>query len=312
MCMSERGMKQSVGLYFSESDLQLARDNLGRQPIAAALPLLDARRDDPLEGAQLLALRYLLLADESAAAAALKRMQRHNLQRLEEPDIAGFQERLGWFAVGFMLRAHPHWQATAQAGLEGLAGWALKLDTGSHGDPLRRCWLAALGMGAAILLGDEAGLGRAADSFCQIVDQHIHPEGYIKGIVDAEDASDTYAAQVSATRALVLMAEMAGQAGLDLWQYDKRGVSVMTAVAYSYFYYFFPEKWPWEAGLTREQTIPLMRRVGAFFEMANRRSALRGIEQLFAEQRPMFCALVGLTTLTHGIHPPKKRRWRIF
>ena len=58
------------------------------------------------------------------------------------------------------------------------------------------------------------------------------------------------------------MAEMAGQASLDLWSYSNRAVSVNTAATYTYYYYFFPERWKWEASLTRETTMALMRREG--------------------------------------------------
>ncbi len=305
-------MKRTAGLFFSEGDLRLARDNLGRQPIASALPLLDAFRADPLERAQLLSLRYVLRNDEAAADDAMESLQAQDFAAVECPDIVEIQRHLGWLAVASRLRAHRHWQAAAGTILDLIAGWARRLDSDVESDPLRLSWLAAVSMAAAILREEETGFGRAAAIYRRIIDQHIHPEGYFKGIVDIDGASETYAAQVSATRALVLMAEMAGLAGLDLWAYDNRGVSVMTAATYSFFYYFFPEKWRWEAGLTREQTVPLFRRVGAFFEMVERRATLRGIEQLFAEQRPMFCALAGLTTLTHGIRPPKKSRWRIF
>ena len=83
----------------------------------------------------------------------------------------------------------------------------------------------------------------------------IHPEGFLKGIADLDDSPGRYEAQVSGSCALVLLAQMAGQVGLDLWSYDNRAVSIFTAVAYTHYYYFFPEKWRWEAALSRGRRL---------------------------------------------------------
>ena len=306
-------MKQFVALFFSAEDLQLARDNPDEPPIAAALPMLDGHRQDPLEAAHLLGLRHLFRADNDAAELALNSLPALDLPANQAPGLADLQRQLGWLSVLSMLRTHPNWQSTAEPILSQVSdAVARELEAGPIGDPLRLCWLAAVSMGAGILRVDEAGFERAAEVYRQIVAEHIHPEGYFKGIVDVDGVSDSYASQHSATRALALMAEMAGQAGLDLWAHNSRGVSVHTAATYSFYYYFYPERWRWEAGLSREQTLALMRRDGACYEMLNRRQPIRGIEQLFAEQRPMFCALAGLTSLTHGMRPPRKRRWGIF
>ena len=146
------------------------------------------------------------------------------------------------------------------------------------GDLLLRLWLAALAMAAGLLLKEQAAIESAGAVYRSTVDRHIHPEGYFKGLVDVDGARQTYDAQFSATGALALLSEMAQQAGLDLWSYNNRGVSVNTAATYTFYYYFFPERWRWEAGLTREYTQAIMRREGAYFEMVNRRSPLRGGE----------------------------------
>ena len=307
-------MTRSAGLYFSESDLQLARDRLDREPIRSALRLLDSQLADRLKAAQLLALRQLFRADSGAGDAAMELLDAQDFGGDPDPALSWLKGRLAWLSVMAMLRNHSRWDAVATPSLLSIVNQARQgLDSGGDADPLRLSWLAALSMATAVLLEDDANFRRASKIYRRLVDDHVHPEGYFKGIVDVEGAKETYAAQFSATGALVLMAEMAAQAGDDLWRYSNRAVSVKTAAAYTYYYYFFPESWRWESGLTREATMELMRREGAYYEIVNRREALRGVEQLFAEQRPMFSPFGGgLTTLTHGLPPPKKRRWGIF
>ncbi len=307
-------MKRSAALFFSESDLQLARDNLDREPVHSALSVLDTQRTDPLEAAQLFALNYLFRHDGTAGDAALEVLQAQNFSSDASLDLPAMKAQLGWLSVMAMLRGHPRWQSVAETSRSQIDSLARReLQSSADMCPLRLSWLAAVSMAEASLSGDDAGFQRAADVYRRVVDAHIHPEGYFKDLVDIDGASETYAAQFSATCALVLMAEMAEQIGVDLWAYHNRAVSVNTAATYTYYYYFFPETWKWEADLTRETTMGLMRRDGAFFEMVNRRAPLRGVEQLFAEQRPMFSAIGGgLTTLTHGLVPPKKRRWTLW
>ena len=110
------------------------------------------------------------------------------------------------------------------------------------------------------------------------------------------------------------MAEMAAQAGLDLWSYDNRGVTPATAATYLLYYFYFPEKWKWSPGLTRQRTTDVIRREGAFLEIVNQRAPLHAVDPLLEELRPLFCPWTGgLTTLTHSIPPVReKRRWRLW
>ena len=303
-----------MALFFSDDDLKLARGNRDSEPIISSLQLLDSQPEDPLEAAQLLAYKCLMRRDAAACAAASEALNAQDFKAEAFLDLPALKGLLGWLSVVAMLRGHraqpPHAQKTLRM-IDCAAQYYLRPD--GDCDPALLGWQAATSMAGSILTEDSAGFQRACHVYRQIVDEHIHPEGYIKGAVDIDGAAETYQAQFSATGALVLMAEMAKHAGVDLWRYDNRAVSANTAAAYTYYYYFFPERWKWEDGLTRDATMTIMRREGAYFEMVNRRNPLRGGEQLFTEQRPMFSATGGgLTTLTHSIAPPKKRRWRLF
>ena len=306
-------MKPSAYHLFSASDLQLARDNRAREPISSALTGLDAHPEDALALAQLRALRYLFYDDTEAGRAAIAALDAEDTWDIKRAELPAIKRAFGWLTTLSMLREHPHWAKRQAAFRDKIIDAAPTGEDADSADLPRRLWLAAVAMAAGMLLEDNRRFERAAAIYRRAVDQHIHPEGYIKGLVDVEGAEQTYPAQFSATGALVLLSEMAAQAGVDLWSYHSRAVSANTAATYTFYYYFFPERWRWEEGLTRERTIAIMRREGAYFEMVNRRSPLRGADELFAEQRPMFSAVAGgLTTLTHGLAPPVKRRWRLF
>lgn len=302
-------MKPAVSLLFSQSDLQLARDNQEREPIRSALPRLESQPEDALARAQLQALRCLLYKDSDAGRTALEAIETQDFQDFDPSNLAAIKRRFGWLTVLSQLREQPDFADSHRAA----AGAAAQEINGADGDLPRTLWLAAVAMAGGILLEDDARVQSATAVYRRVVDRHIHPEGFFKGIVDVDGARQTYQAQFAATGALALMSEMAQHAGQELWSYNNRAVSANTAATYSFYYYFFPERWRWEEGLAREHTVATMRREGAFFEMVNRRSPLRGAEELFAEQRPMFSPVAGgLTTLTHGLKPRAKKRWRLF
>lgn len=302
-------MKPTSYLLFSASDLQLAWGNRDREPVRSALPLLDTRPEDALALAQLQALRYAFTDDADAGRAVIEALRSLDFQDFELSNLPAIKRGFGWLTVMSLLRDHPDFADKFLAGTGAAQG---QLD-GGGGDLLRKLWLAAVVMAAGILLEDDRQFQSAVSTYRRAVDQHIHPEGFFKGIVDVDGARQTYQGQFAATGALALMSEMGQQAGEDLWSYNNRAVSANTAATYTFYYYFFPESWRWEEGLTRELTMEVMRQEGAFFEMVNRRSPLRGGDELFAEQRPLFSAVAGgLTTLTHGLKPPAKKRWRLF
>lgn len=176
---------------------------------------------------------------------------------------------------------------------------------------IERIWLMTLNMVAAIVLDDEQRFSQAVSQFRHIIDNDIHPEGYIKPLITPEpEEKATFKDMLLTVAALALAAEAATQAGVDLWAYEKREVGLMTVAPYLAYYYFYPEKWHWKEIITEDETRQLFRQYGAFIEMVAYRGKLRGVELLLEEQRPLFSGLVGgLTTLTHSVVPKRKRRW---
>ncbi|MCY4465787.1 MAG: alginate lyase family protein [Chloroflexi bacterium] len=302
-------MPQSPSLFFSSADLQLTRDNLQREPVKSALAMLDSPPTEPLAKAQILALRYVLRGQPEDGDTALAVLRELGSAHGEAP-CSGHQLALGKLSTLAMLRDVP-------GGDDVLDAEIARLPLPLHeDDALGEHWAAAVAMALGCLLDNDAHIDRACAAYRWAIDQQIHPEGYIRGMVDMEHKQagwHRYERQLSATCALAAIAEMASQRGIDLWAYDKRAVSIHTAAAYTHYYYYFPERWRWGEGLARAHTETAMRREGAFYELVNRQEPPRGIEALFAEQRPFFCAYGGgLTTLTHGAPRPKKRRWKLW
>lgn len=302
---------QARGLFHSAADLRLARANSEREPIRGALARLMTAKADPLARAHLAAIRGQFYDDAQARRLAAEEFGASDFSSEAGGDLSDIKRALGWMSVLAMLRDEPAWQSGWRSDIQRRLARLAPPDESS--DTERELWRGALTMAAGILLERETAIEDGAAVYRQAVAERIHPEGFMRSVADIADTPGRYKAQLSATCALALLAEMAALTGRDLWSYESRAVSVTTAITYTQYYYFFPEKWRWEGGLTRERTVAAMRREGAFMEMVQRRNRPPGIEQLLAEQRPLFCAWGGgLTTLTHGLTPRKKKRWRFW
>ena len=299
------------GLYFGAEHLQLARQNRDDEVIRAAAQLLDRRMHESLDIAYLAALRYQYSDNEASAIVAAQLLRQADLDSALAREQEGCKLLLGWLSVFSMLRQHQSWSKLLPQydALYSAATAALR----ESDDPLDELWRGALQLAVGIVFDQEQARQNGTAIYGHAVQDVIHPEGYLRGIADSHDGPGGYAAQVSGTCALVLMAEMAAQIGLDLWSVDNRGVTPVTATTYLIFYYFYPEKWIWSTGVTRDETEAVVRREGAFIEMVNRRYPLRGVEHLLDDLRPLFSPIAGgLTTLTHGAAPEVKRRWRLW
>jgi hypothetical protein len=173
---------------------------------------------------------------------------------------------------------------------------------------LERIWLMTLSVVAGIVLDDEPRFQQGIDQFRHIIDNDIHPEGYIKPLISA-DQTATFRDFTLAAAALTLAAEAATQAGVNLWAYEKREVGVNTVATYLVYYFFYPEKWHWQEQFTEADTQAIFKQYGAFIEMVTYRGYPRGVEMLLEQERPLFSSLGGLTTLSHIKAQKPKRRW---
>jgi hypothetical protein len=213
---------------------------------------------------------------------------------------------LAWAQCFEMVRDHPSFSADARE------QWLARLaDTVEHLNKImttgfRNLWLNAVNLGAGIVLEREDWIQTGVEEYQRVVREDIHPEGYVRGTVEAGDGLGFYR-QMRSVQALALMAEAAQHVGVDLWGYTVRGVSVMTAVTYVMYYHFRPDKWQWDEGL-EEVIPPFFRKHTGFMEMVNRReNRPRDIQAVLDDLRPIYDVYGGgLTTLTHGVVTGRK------
>ncbi|MCS6836351.1 MAG: alginate lyase family protein [Anaerolineae bacterium] len=169
-------------------------------------------------------------------------------------------------------------------------------------------------MVVGVLLDEVALRQDAARHFRVIIDDHLHPEGYLPQLVQEDKRPGSFQRQWEAARALVLTAQ--AYEGAGLWDYHNRGVSVLTAVAYAQYYTLFPDKWRWEKDVAPEAIEARLRQRGAFLEFVFRRARLRNMQFVMDKGRPFFDAYGGgATTLLCAPLPPAKPKpsgWRLF
>lgn len=301
------------GLVFSVEHVERARqkrDDEAMRPIWQFF--LTATGGDALSQGYLDALRYRINDDADSLSHASEVLQRVS-ETPPEMSIGGIRGLIAAAHIFEMLRHHPltdHWR---DAWLSRFSAHVQQLQHTATDNALMGLWQMTLSVAAGVVLEDETSFQQGVEHFKQTINQGIHPEGYMRSTVGQPDG-ETVSRQVSSVCALAMTAEIAAQAGTDLWAYEDRGVSIGTAAQYLIYYYFYPEKWNWEQGFDRDYMAALFKQSGAFMEMVNYRLQPRGITDLLDEQAPMLDAYGGgLTSLTHHKRPaPKKKRRGLF
>ncbi len=161
-------------------------------------------------------------------------------------------------------------------------------------------WLAVVVMAAAIITEQGDLFEIAAQVLRDVVDNDIRPRGYIVPAV--EGGGGGMYRQVASAAALVLLAEMAQHVGVDLWGYEQRGVSVVTAAIYPMYYYYITDEWGWDENLSVEDVQAIFAPFAGYLEIIKGRTGLRDLNPLLEDLRPIFTPYAGgLTTLTHGV-----------
>lgn len=298
------------GLYFTDDHVRQARRERDSEPFRGAYLYLREREQQGPNAVQWYGLRYLFDSDDRAGELAIAALERYmNEPLIEDITYLDAVAQTMMLAQAFeMTRDHPAWRAGGRFHwLNRFQERVNELSTSPYKDTqVENLWMAALVLISGVLLEREDLFDVGVDVFKRTVDYDISPRGHITKAVEGEDGGSLYR-QILSASALVLMAEAATHCGVDLWEYSNRGVSVTTAAVYPIYYFYTPEQWKWDKGITQDESQHLFRRCGGFLEILYRRTNYKDLKPLLEDLRPIYDPHGGgLTTLTHGL--PMKRR----
>jgi hypothetical protein len=315
------------GLYFTSAHIARARQHQQDEPYRAAWAALRQRRQlDLLALAQWQGLIYRFDDDTAAGERAVRILEQDD----PFPSQAGTLTEaaatvMTWAQCFEMVRDHPAFtrqQVWLKRFTDIVAALNQPQPNALYSDLV---WLNALNLVAAVVLEDAPRFAAAVAQFQQIIQQDIHPEGYIRKAVPGPNG-ESLARMLLAAQALVLTAEAATHAGENLWAFSERGVSALTPLPYLLYYYYYPEKWRWDteaasdavpeegqSHLTLEAVQALFRRHAGLLEIAQHQVWSKDRHMLLSEIRPVYDLWGGgLVTLTHGLQAPPKRRFGLF
>lgn len=320
-----------ISLIFSQAQIETAKTHRLESPFDEAWKLLDAHSPiSAVEAAQLNGLRYRFNKDVHAGAITLANLETHlsadlDLNRAINEVIV---EAFVWTQCVELVRNHPNMtDSQLTQFIARLSGYHDQLAHYADENDLlvsESLWLMVFNMALSIVTEDKARFNACVATYKDAIDSEVHPEGYLPRAIDGETGLDNFINQIRSVQALVLMAEMARHVGVDLYAYNNRGVSVITAATYPLYYYFYPEKWKWveevyKGGKKIEaETISdddakrIYREHAGFLEILNLyydNRPLKAIRMILDDLRPTYdMSSGGLTTLTHGYTERKRRR----
>jgi hypothetical protein len=323
------GMFQPIhcGLYFTQEHIQQARDQQESEPFRAAWAMLHQRRQvDLLALAQWQGLLYRFDDDAEAGARAVRILQQDDLMPSNPSNhielVAAALTQAQCFE---MVRDHPAFTDSGEW-MQQFRGVVSEFNQ-SSGDWLysEQVWLNALNLAAGIVLEDESLFAQAVEIFRNIIRHDVHPEGYIRKAAQGQ-RHESLMRMLLAAQGLILTAEMATHTGEDLWAFNERRVSALTPMPYLLYYYYYPEKWRWDAEIEGdavpeegeshieiEAAQALYKRHAGMWEMAQRQSWSKDRQMLLDSIRPVYDLWGGgLVTLTHGSAEQKRRRFGLF
>lgn len=321
-----------IGLTFSQTQIDNAKKHQQDTPYDEAWALLDTHKpNSDIESAQLNGLRYRFHDDKSAGAKTIALVEQYlsadlDLNRTIYDVIVEV-----WVSAQCVELTRDHAEMTDAK----LTQFITRLNdyhnqlthhADEHDIPVSaELWLTVLDMALGIISEDETRFQAGVTVFQEAIDTQVHPEGYLPRAIEQGTGLENFTTQIRSVQALVIMAEMARQTGVDLYNYANRGVSVITAATYPLYYYFYPEKWKWveevyKGGkkidsevISDEDAKRIYREHVGFLEMLNLHYGnrpLKAIRMILDDLRPAYdMSSGGLTTLTHGYTERKRRRF---
>ena len=291
------------GLYFGPQAVQRAQKHRQRAPFADAFATLQAHQaDNALEQAIASGTRYRFLNDDDAARQAVNLLTTDILGHAAA-DMSVLDQCTHLLATcqaielvrDHLAGANAEWQNAFKQQVKATQELVVSDD-----DLLGLIWQATSVMGASIVTEDEARFEGTVEAFKRVIEQEIHPEGYLPRLVE-NSQEGALKRQVLAAQALSLMAEMAAQVGTDLWGYEVRGISVKTPAIYAAAYYEYRETWPWDEPPSEQENEAFYQQHAGFLEFLNRQLRPVVLKETLEKLRPLYSPVGGFTTLSHGI-----------
>jgi len=306
---------QHLGLYFTPHHIQTARQNRDRDVFQAAWQHLDdfvvdwgeTEGESSITALIVSGFRYRFNEDAAAAEQAVNQLLRgDSLDPAAYPTVFDALANAVALAQAVeLLRDHPALTPHLTAWLTRYAHFADQLQhLPDDATIVEQLWLGLLNLTSGLVLEAEDRFTAGVEAYQHAIQNEIRPEGYLPRATDGRDGG-TFHRDFYAVAALVLMAEAASHAQLDLWSYTSRGISVNTAAAYLTYYYYYPDQWRWDEGVDAFAK-DLFKSAGGFLELVNHHARPRDLKLLLDENRPFFNPILGgFTTLTHTL-PPRK------
>jgi len=288
-------------LYYSAEQAANAQKNAKRAPFKSAFEKL--QRITPLdlsEAAVVYSQQWRITEDKAAAqkaAALLPDLLNAPLNDNVQRSAAAFVALIQAFES---LRGEVLPAADTVRITDALRDRIHAINQQPPADYAAEAWRALANTAAGVALVDEGLFARGTDAYRAAINDDIHPDGYLPKVVEKPNG---YFDTLLSVQALTLNAQAARHAGVDLWHYNNRGVSIVTAALYPLYYYFYPEKWKWGEPLTLEEVQPHFAAHGAYLEMLNLHIGrpTKAIDLILNDQRPLFDTFGGgMTTLTHA------------
>jgi hypothetical protein len=297
-----------TGLTFSNTAIETAQGHQTEAPFDAAYEqLVSIQPEAPLKASLVDGFRYHFLGDSDA------------LERATQAFILN-QTGIGLLDSSGFVDAAAQTFASAQAfqlirdsvSEEEQTNWVVAyenlLDSIGKSETvmlLDRIWQMTATLVGGVVLQREDQLIAASDRFREIIAEEIHPEGYFPAVVERSEGG-ALQRQVMAAKGLVLAAEVASHVGVDLWNYEVRGISAKTAAIYAAAFFEYREQWQWDEAPDKDTHDAFYRANGAFLEFLNRQLRPEVLGTTLEQLRPLYDPYGGgFTTLTHA-QPPRR------
>jgi hypothetical protein len=300
------------GLYFTRDHVAYAQQNRESPVLAAAWEHLKKPALELLPSVQRAAIGYRFLDDAETVPAALDLFAKCVHDAQSRPCDGSIELSGHWLALIHAFECFRDHSALhddqRDQFLRTFASTSVAQTAASAGRYGESLWALALTFASAIANDDSESVNGVIAHFQRIVAEDIRPQGFIAKVVGGEDGGSLFR-QITASAALVLIAEMGAHIGANLWTYNVRGVSVVTTAMYPIYYFYTTAKWKFDRRVSEEAVQVYLRRHAGYLEMLNKTMQQhKDLATVLEDLRPVNdIAAGGFTTLTHAVVEKKRR-----